>query len=324
MVGGIPGKKWTGRTEMISSDEAGLVETQQLEDLLAEALPSSEEVVSAIRVAREDVELVASLLSDEKVIVESLIEVLPRLSPLLSRAAVDPSVLPVEMGEVEEARLVSDGRLIVCHIDGEIMMASLTVGTSRDLLVDVMRDIVPKLREILESVPVFEEPDEEPEPIIPETPEVEEHTIQEPTEEFLAPEELPEEEELVQEPLLEEAGEPLGAEEPGIIAEPTVAEPVTPIEPAHKREPEVSLPVATEELPETPPVKLGEAPLRAHRRRVRRNSEAVRRQMAEVRRMRDSEIRMLREGIETQWDLDLDKPKGFFERLKRLFSRKRQ
>lgn len=309
---------------MIYSDEAGLAETQPLEDLLAEALPSSEEVVSAIRVAREDVELVASLLSDEKVIVESLIEVLPRLSPLLSRAAVDPSVLPLEMGEVEEARLVSNGRLIICRMDGDILMADLTLGTSRDLLVDIMRDIVPKLGEILERVPVFEEPAEEPEPIIPETLEAEEPAIQEPTEEYVAPEDLLEEEELVEEPLLEEAGEPLGAEEPEIVAEQTVAEPVTPIEPAYEREPEARPPVATEELPETPPVKLGDAPLRAHRRRVRRDGEAVRRQMAEVRRMRDSEIRMLREGIETQWDLDLDKPKGFFERLKRLFSRKRQ
>lgn len=316
---------------MIPFDEAGPEETQPLEDFLADALPSSEEVVSAIRGAREDVELVSSLLSDEKVVVDALVELLPGLSPLLVRVIVDPSVLPVEMGEVEEVRLAPDGRIIVCRTDGEINTTDLTGGANRDLLVEVMRDIVPKLKEVLDSMPAFLEPTiEEPGPAAPEA---EEPAIQEPTAEHVVPEVPPEvEEPVAEEQQVEAAEEPLGVEEPTAgeepaepeaFAEPTVIEPVTPIEPAPEREPAVSLPVAADELPETTPVRTGDAQLRVYRRRVRRNDDVVRRQMVEVRRRRDAEIRRLREGLEAQEAPEWEEPKGFFGRLKRLFTRKR-
>jgi hypothetical protein len=318
---------------VIPFDEAGLEEIQPLEDFLVDTLASSEEVLSAIRGAREDVELVASLLSDEKVVVDALVELLPGLSPLLVRVIVDPSVLPVEMGEVEEVRLTPDGMLIVCRTDGGIKTKDLTGGANRDLLVDVMSDVVPKLKEILDSMPAFLEPTlEEPEPAAPEA---EEPAIQEPTAEHVVPEVPPEvEEPIAEEQQVETTEEPLGVEEPTAgeeplleepkaFAEPTVVEPVTPMEPAPEREPEMSLPLAAYELPETTPVRTGDAQLRAHRRRVRRNDEVVRRQMATVRRRSDAEIRRLREGLEAQEALEWEEPKGFFGRLKRLFTRKR-
>lgn len=321
---------------MIPSVGAGLEEMQPLEDFLADALASSEEVLSAIRGAREDVELVASLLSDEKVVVDALVELLPGLSPLLTRVTVDPSVLPVEMGEAEEVRLAPGGRLIVCRTDGAIKTTDLTVGASRDLLVEVMRDIVPKLKEVLDSMPSFLEPTiEEPEP---DALEAEEPVILEPTVEHVVPE-VPAEmvEPFAEEPQMEEAEEPLGVEgpmtreeplleehaEPEAFAEPIVVEPVTPIEPVQEREPAVSLPVAADELPEMTPVRTGDAQLKVYRRRVKRNDEVVRRQMAAVRRRRDTEIRRLREGLEAQEAIEWEEPVGFFERLKRLFTRKR-
>lgn len=321
---------------MIPSVGAGLEEMQPLEDFLADALASSEEVLSAIRGARGDVELVASLLSDEKVVVDALVELLPGLSPLLARVTVDLSVLPVEMGEAEEVRLAPGGRLIVCRTDGAIKTTDLTGGASRDLLVEVMRDIVPKLKEVLDSMPAFLEPTiEEREPVAPEA---EEPTIQEPMAEYVVPEVPPEVEESIaeeqqvgaaeeflsveeptagEEPLLEEPAEPEA------FAEPTVFEPVTPIESAPERTPAVSLPIVADELPETTSVRTDDAQLRVYRRRVRRNDEAVRRQMAEVRRRRDAEIRRLREGLEAQEALEWEEPKSFFGRLKRLFTRKR-
>ena len=320
---------------MIPSFGAGLEETQLLDDFLVDALASSEEVLSAIRGAREDVELVASLLSDEKVVIDTLVELLPGLSPLLARVTVDPSVLPVEMGEAEEVRIALDGKLIVCRTDGEIKTADLKEGANRDLLVEVMRDFVPKLREVLDSLPVFFEPTiEEPEPVALE----EEPSIQEPMAEQVVPEVPPEVEEpvaeeqqveaveehfeveeltAVEEPLLEET------EKLEVFVEPTAVEPIKPMEPVPEMEPTVSLPVAADELPETTPVRAGDTQLRVYRRRVRRNEEVVRRQMAEVRRRRDAEIRRLREGIEAQEVPEWEEPKGFFWRLKKLFKRKR-
>lgn len=321
---------------MIPSFGAGLEETQPFEDFLVDALASSEEVLSAIRGAREDVELVASLLSDEKVVVDTLVEQLPGLSPLLARVTVDPSVLPVEMGEVEEVRLALDGKLIVCRTDGEIKTTDLTEGANRDLLVEVMRDVIPKLKEVLDSMPAFLEPTiEELEPIAPEA---EEPTIQEPTAEQVVPEVPPEvEEPVAEEQQVEAVEEPLGVEEPmvgeeplveeteelEVFAEPTAVEPVKTMEPIPEIEPAVSLPIAVDELPETTPIRTGDAQLRVYRRRVRRNEEAVRRKMVEVRRRRDAEIRRLREGLEAQEAPEWEEPKGFFWRLKRLFKRKR-
>ncbi len=321
---------------MIPSVGAGLEEMQPLEDFLVDALASSEEVLSAIRGARGDVELVASLLSDEKVVVDALVELLPGLSPLLARVTVDPSVLPVEMGEAEEVRLAPGGSLIICRTDGAIKTTDLTRGASRDLLVEVMRDIVPKLKEVLDSMPSFLEPTiEEPEP---DASEAEEPVILEPTVEHVVPEVPPEVvEPFAEEPQMEEAEEPLGVEEsttreeplleepaePEVFAEQIVVEPVTPMEPVQEIEPTVSLPVAADELPEITPDRTGDAQLRVYRRRVRRNDEVVRRQMAAVRRRRDAEIRRLRDGLEAQEALEWEEPKGFFGLLKRLFTRKR-
>jgi hypothetical protein len=321
---------------VIPSDLAGLEEMQPLEDFLAVALASSEEVLSVIRGAREDVELVASLLSDEKVVVDALVKLLPGLSPLLARVTVDPSVLPVEMGEAEEVRLAPGGRLIVCRTDGAIKTTDLTGGSSRDLLVEVMRDVVPKLKVVLDSMPSFLEPTIEQ----PETDalEAEEPVIQEPTVEHVVPEVPPEVAEVFdEEQQIEEAEEPLGVEEPTAGEEPFLeepaepeafaesieVEPVTLMEPAQDKEPAVSLPVVADELPEMTPVRTGDAQLRVYRRRVRRNEEVVRRQMAAVRRRRDAEIRRLREGLEAQEAPEWEEPKGFFGLLKRLFTRKR-
>ena len=318
---------------MIPSDLAGLEEMQPLEDFLAVALASSEEVLSAIRGAREDVELVVSLLSDEKVVMDALVELLPGLSPLLARATVDSSVLPAEVGEVEVVHLAPDGRLIVCRTDGAIKTTDLTEGANRDLLVEVLRNVVPKLKEILESLPAFSEPAiEEPGP---DALEAEEPAIQEPTTEFVIPEVYPEVvEPIAEEQQMEVMEEPVGVEEPTAGEEPlleepeafaelTLVEPITPVESAQEREPAVSLPIAADELSEVMPVRAGDAHLRVYRRRVRRNEKVVRRQMAEVRRRRDAEIRRLREGLELQEAPELEEPKGFFWRLKRLFKRKR-
>ncbi len=347
-----------GRSRVIPSVGAGLEEMQQLEDFLADALASSEETLLAIRGAREDVELVASLLSDEKVVVDALVELLPGLSPLLMRVTVNPSTLPVEMGKAKEVRLTPDGKLIVYRLDGELKTTNLTKGANRDLLVEVMRDVVPKLKEVLDNFPVFLEPAiEKPEPVVlkveeptiekpkPVALEVEEPAIQEPVVEYMVPEVPPEVEEPVAEEQQVEAVEtPLGVEEPTLVEEPTADEestaveepaepeafillpdfePVTIMEPAPEREPVISLPVADDELPRLKPIRTGDAELRVYRRRVKSIEEAVRRQMVEVRRRRDAEIRRLREGLKVQDVIEWEEPVGLFERLKRLFTRKR-
>jgi hypothetical protein len=312
---------------MTLSNEAELMEEPLFEGHPARALISSKEVVYALRGARDDAELIPSLLSDEGIVVKTIFDLLPELANLLSRAAVDPSVLPIEMGEVEKAHLTPDGRLIVGHRDGEILTTDLTDWRNRDLLVDILKDIVPKLRLIAEGKLPAVEP--VPQEIMPEP------VVQEPVLEPMIVEETREVKEPVLEPSAEaEFVEPLGAKkglvpekpvveeikEPERVAETKVGKTVLPkvLAPEVK---EVGTPSVIERrLKETSPKERMENRLRRYRKMVSRNGEAIKRMMADIRRQRDAEIIRLRENPEERGMPEWGRQRGFLRRVKRLLS----
>jgi len=302
------------------------MEEQLFESGPAGALISSREVVYALRGARDDAELIPSLLSDEGTIVKTIFDLLPGLEHPLSRAAVDPSVLPVEMGEIEKANLTPDGRLIVGRRDGEILTTDLTDWRNRDLLVDILKDVVPKLRLIAEGKlpaepapqvmmpePVIQVPVVEP--VIVEEPEEVKEPVSEPLTE-VEPAEPPEaEKKLVSgEPAVEEAEEISRAAEArvGEIVLPEVLAPETRV---------VGTPSVVERKPkETSPKERMENRLRRYRKMVRRNREAIKRLMADIRRQRDAEILRIRENPEERGMPEWDRRRGFLRRVKRLVS----
>jgi hypothetical protein len=196
---------------MASLNGVELEEAQFVQDFPAET-PPIEEVVSALRGAQEDVSLISALLSDEGAVVGMLLDALRVLEKPLSWVSLDPGVFAAEPGDVEKARVTSEGEIIVSHGEGEIVLIDLSDVENRDLLVKAVEDIIPKMKKVIEEPPEIEEPIvEAPEPVVQELPEPEEPAAEPEVPEIPLEEEEPAVEEPEAEAPLEE---PLESEEP--------------------------------------------------------------------------------------------------------------
>jgi hypothetical protein len=329
------------------STGSGAEELQSYQVAQEHSVPSVEEAFIPLREVKQDLDLIFSLIADERTVVESLFDALIGLTRSLPRVPVDATILQEILGGVDRAHVSKGGKLVYTLIDGGVGSVDLSVKESRDLLVKVIEDIVPTIRGISDGSIVLEETVEEVldvEPVIVEPPEEiveapEPEQAEEPSEsEEIIPEELEVEEVTEELPALEE---PPAIEEPQAIEEQSVIE-----EPASEPE-EPYLP----ELPEfTVPVDVGDesqdqqeadedavverkvpAPIRKSikdpqlnglRRKVRREREQTRRQMKERRRVRAAYIARLREqtGRAARFNIE-EEPKGILGQVKGLFSR---
>ena len=341
---------------MASTDEVMLGEALLVQDFPDDPSIPSEDVVSAIRSASVDVGHISSLLSDEDIVVDTLIEALRELEQPLTKVPLDPGVLPVELGEADRAHVTPDGRIIVGYGDGGVGVIELSDEENRDLLVRTIDDMIPKLRDYIDTAPWELEPIVEfPEPFVQESPEPEEPTLEpEALEEPLEGEEelvieapevevIPEEPPGSEEPL-EEEGEPVIEEpveevfpellpafqEPQSMEEPSgpqldqpyVSEPSLSVVPFIV-EPEVRTPTVIErEKPRPSTLKRENNGVRRLRRTVEVQKDRTMREMARVQRMRDARIRRLREKKSRQSDWGRER-KGILSRVKALFSRVR-
>jgi hypothetical protein len=282
---------------------------------------------------REDIDLIASLLSDEKTVVEDLFGTLLRIVGSIPRVPLDPGFFEEQLGTVEEAHVSPEGMLVYGLSDGLIGSLDLSEDDKRDLLVKVVEAIIPTLRGILDGSVVLEEPEEpwyeppveptieelpeeeaevEPELLVEEPPEVDEPVSEEePMGE--PPEELPSEEESRPEALL--------GPEPEFFEEP---EPITPVdvqedflEPPEPQEQEI-----VEMPPLKPPVKnLKDPQLGGIRRKVQRERDMTRRQMQQIRRLRATKISQLRESTgKTVTMTKKPKSQGLFGQMKNIVS----
>ncbi|MCW3979185.1 MAG: hypothetical protein NWF12_05505 [Candidatus Bathyarchaeota archaeon] len=338
---------------MASLNGVELEEAQFVQDFPAET-PPIEEVVSALRGAQEDVSLISALLSDEGAVVGMLLDALRVLEKPLSWVSLDPGVFAAEPGDVEKARVTSEGEIIVSHGEGEIVLIDLSDVENRDLLVKAVEDIIPKMKKVIEEPPEIEEPIvEAPEPVVQELPEPEEPAAEPevpeiPLEEEEPAVEEPEAEAPLEEPLeseepesevipegppeFEEAEEavtegPPEFEEPPPIEEtsepemdqPDVWEPLHATTPVTE-EPGVRVaPVAKVKMPKPPPRKANDNGLRRLRRRVEIQKDRSAREMARVQEMRDAQIRRLRGTKRAQWGPHEEE--GVLSRMKNLLSR---
>ena len=324
----------------MSSETVGIDETQAQQGALVDYMTSAAEAVSHIKGAKEDVKLIVSLLADEGTVVEGLIKALTTSGLPVNRIPLEPSAMPEELGEVEEAHLTSGGSLIVSLLDGQVDSFDLSFEENRGLLVSAMEDIVPKLHSVLDGSLVLRELIIEEEAVEPETFEVPEEVAEEVTPHVPEAEELVEVEEPTLEELTEEEVVEPEVEEPEIM-EPTVEEDMVAVsgveEPAVEEfslpefDPEAQLSEAPEltrersvllERPVKPPV-ARDVQVRRLRRAVKRQRSSAQIEMEKVRRQREAQIRRLRttNGMsipygEQQGEGLLDKLKGLFSKLR--------
>ena len=115
-------------------------------DSLDNTIPTPDEIIYSLSELRGDFGKLSTLIIQEDRIVDDLLQVMLKLTKILQWLPVESSILPKNLDEVESAYVTPKGALIVCCINGKIETIDLFEYENRDLLVDVVRDLEPKLR----------------------------------------------------------------------------------------------------------------------------------------------------------------------------------
>ncbi|MBC8498136.1 hypothetical protein ISS40_03390 [Candidatus Bathyarchaeota archaeon] len=104
-------------------------------------------ILEALRKLRDDTIQVNELREEEDRIVEALLEAfLEVMSSIPGGLPVNPELLPGEASDVDRLSVSSSGELLILYLDGEMDAVELNDPENRDLLVDVINDVFPKVR----------------------------------------------------------------------------------------------------------------------------------------------------------------------------------
>lgn len=114
-------------------------------------LPSSpEEIVGMLKRLKEDIGQIKEMSFEEGNLVGVFaLAFLELMEPLAKSLPVDVSILPHELGFIERANVIPKGELVLLHMDGRMESIDLTEPKKRDLLVNVVSDVMPKFNALI-------------------------------------------------------------------------------------------------------------------------------------------------------------------------------
>jgi len=111
---------------------------------------SPEEVIGTLRRLREDVGQISELSSEEGNIVDAFSFAFLKIMETLAKTLpVDVSILPRKMGAIDRANVVPEAELVALYRDGRMESFDLKEPENRDLLVDVVSNVTPKLNTLV-------------------------------------------------------------------------------------------------------------------------------------------------------------------------------
>ncbi len=104
-------------------------------------------ILESLRKLRDDTIHVNELRDEEDRIVEALLEAfLEVMSSIPEGLPVNPGLLPGEASDVDRLSVSSSGELLILYLNGEMDAVELNNPENRDLLVEVINDVFPKVR----------------------------------------------------------------------------------------------------------------------------------------------------------------------------------
>lgn len=112
--------------------------------------PSPEDVVDTLKKLREDVGQIFEISSEEENVVVAFSLAFLKLMETLTRSLpVDAEALQGQLRHAERANVLPKGELVVLFKDGRMESMDLTRPENRDLLVDVVGDVMPKFNDLI-------------------------------------------------------------------------------------------------------------------------------------------------------------------------------
>jgi hypothetical protein len=131
------------------------VEQKTANAIITEPKPSDEyemsiqELAAALKSMADDVGQISELASEEKLLVtEFFTSLLKLMQPLTTSMPVSATALPAEVGNVVQASIDPTGHLVLVHEDGHMELKDLAEERNRDLMVMVIKDVMPKFKSL--------------------------------------------------------------------------------------------------------------------------------------------------------------------------------
>ncbi len=110
---------------------------------------SIKELAAALKSMADDVGQISELASEEKLLVtEFFTSLLKLMQPLTPSMPVSTTALPAEVGNIVQAYIDPTGHLALVHEDGHMELKNLAEERNRDLMVMVIKDVMPKFKSL--------------------------------------------------------------------------------------------------------------------------------------------------------------------------------
>jgi hypothetical protein len=110
---------------------------------------SIKELATALKSMADDVGQISELASEEKLLVtEFFASLLKLMQPLTTSMPVSTTALPAEVGNIVQAYIDPTGHIALVHEDGQMELKNLAEERNRDLMVMVIKDVMPKFKSL--------------------------------------------------------------------------------------------------------------------------------------------------------------------------------
>jgi hypothetical protein len=110
---------------------------------------SIQELATALKSMADDVGQISELASEEKLLVtEFFASLLKLMQPLTTSMPVSTAALPAEVGNIVQAHIDPTGHLALLHEDGHMELKNLAEEQNRDLMIIVIKDVMPKFKSL--------------------------------------------------------------------------------------------------------------------------------------------------------------------------------
>jgi hypothetical protein len=108
-----------------------------------------DELISSMKSLQDDIGQISELSSEEKRVVDVFFEsFLMLMKPLAKTMSVTSDSLPADLGNVVQANIDPKGNLMLIYKDGQVEIRNLSEKNQRELMICVMRDVMPKFKQL--------------------------------------------------------------------------------------------------------------------------------------------------------------------------------